>query len=285
MKSESKAEVDHQFAPQRRFQHQGVETMKNSVLPVALFAALSSFGMNAEAAPRSGADVAVAGSIAMPGSSTATLTNAAGLAGNRGTRLSLQVATPDPMDTPTYRGLFLGGNGVIGFSAGMDYLVSDGTDDAVRAIYGLALNVNALNLSVGLAGSTGVKTIDGTDFNFGLLFNPFSSLSFGATAMGLKDGVDSYGVGAAYSVVSGVDLVVDAAFDSDFENPELKPGIKISNQYAGISLSYGTGATAQFADEFSAGAYLRVGQRSELELNYNHGGALPKYHAAWTMSF
>src|SRR5690606_35291273 len=86
--------------------------------------------LNASAAMRSsGGDFAASGSIASPGSSTAVVTNPAGLVANRNVRLSLQAGSPDPMEDPRYRGLLLAGNGTFGAAAGVDYSMPDPGED------------------------------------------------------------------------------------------------------------------------------------------------------------
>ncbi|MBS1962878.1 MAG: hypothetical protein JST04_11720 [Bdellovibrionales bacterium] len=233
-----------------------------------------------------GVGVPVSGSIAMPGSTTATYTNPAGLVGSPGARLSLQGGSDKPMDDPTYRALVLAGNGTFGASAGVKYHMYDGSrDDEGYAVYGLAVNVAPLDFTMGVAGHTGIKSAQGSDFNAGILFRPTSMVAVGATAMGIKDQVDSYGVGVGLNLVSGVDLVADSAFDGKFKNGEFKPGLRLANDFAGLSVSYGTGSTAQFAKDFSAAAYLKVGANSEFEFEYNHGGDLPKYFASLLFGF
>jgi len=114
-------------------------------------------------------NVPVSGSIAMPSATTATFTNPAGLVGNTGAKLSLQAGTPDPMNDPNYRALALVGNGMFGASAGVDYLMPSGnSDDSGWAVYGLGVNISALDFSLGISGRTGIKTAEGTDFNVGL---------------------------------------------------------------------------------------------------------------------
>lgn len=251
-----------------------------------LSASASSRGYSSAVYDGAGVGVPVSGSIAMPGATTAVYTNPAGLVGTYGAKLSLQAGSDDPMNDPSYRALVLAGNGMFGASAGVDYRMNDGAaDDRGYAVYGLAVDVSALNFTLGVAGRTGIKSADGTDFNAGILLRPTSLVTIGGTAMGIDDRVDSYGVGVGLELMSGVELVADSAFDSEFKNGEFKPGLRISNSYAGLSLSYGTGSTAQFAKDFSGAAYLRLSGNSELEFEYNHGGNLPKYFASLSFGF
>ncbi len=232
-----------------------------------------------------GVGVPVSGSIAMPGSTTAVYTNPAGLVGSPGARLSLQGGSDKPMDNPTYRALILGGNGSVGAAAGVNYQIHNGAEDDGYAVYGLALNIAPLNFTMGVAGKSGIKNAQGSDFNAGVLFRPTSMVTLGGTAMGLKNGPDSIGVGVGLELMSGFDLVADSAFDQKFKNGEFKPGLRLANSFAGLSVSYGTGATAQFAKDFSGAAYLKISSNSELEFEYNHGGDLPKYFASLSFGF
>ena len=234
----------------------------------------------------SGVGVPVSGSIAMPGSTTAVYTNPAGMVGTPGARLSLQGGSDKPMDNPTYRGLILAGNGSFGAAAGVKYQINDGSaDDVGYAVYGLAVNISALDFTMGVAGKSGIKTATGSEYNAGVLVRPTSMITVGGTAMGVRDGVDSIGVGMGLELTSGVELVADSAFDQKFKNGEFKPGLRLANSNAGLSVSYGTGATAQFAKDFSAAAYLKFSSNSELEFEYNHGGDLPKYFASLSFGF
>lgn len=233
-----------------------------------------------------GAGVPVSGSIAMPGSATATYTNPAGLVRSPGVQLSLQGGSNKPADDPNGRALLLVGAGMLGASAGVDYRIRDGAaSDTGYAVYGLALNIAPLDFTMGVAGATGIKNAEGSEFNAGVLLRPTPLVTVGGTAMGLKNKVTSIGLGVGLSLVGGVDLVADSAFDRRFKNGEFKPGLRLSNGFAGLSVSYGTGATAQFAKDFSAAAYLRVSMNSEFEFEYNHGGDLPKYFASLSFGF
>ncbi len=236
----------------------------------------------------SGSDVSVpvSGSIVMPGVTTATFTNPAGLVNDRGLRLSLQSGSPKPMDDPNYRALLLAGNDFFGASAGVDYFMPNGSSsDSGWAVYGLAVKISAIDFSIGVSGRSGIKTATGNDFNAGFLFKPTQFVSVGGTAMNLNNQPDNYGLGIGFNLMSGVELVADAGFDDKFKNGEFKPGLKIANTFAGLSVSYGTGATAQFSKDFSGAAYLRVGTNSELEFQYNHGGQIPKYYASLSFGF
>jgi hypothetical protein len=245
---------------------------------------LGSFSAMADGGTR--ANVAVAGSIARPSSATAVFTNPAGLAAIVNPKLSLQAGSNDPMEDPEVAGLLSGGNGTFGATAGVDYQLHDGnTEDRGWAVYGLGLELPPLNLALGIAGRTGIKAADGSDFRAGLLLRPTAFVTLGGNATGLKDGADSYGVGASFELLDGISLVADAAFDDEFKNGEVKPGLQLSNDFAGLSFSHGTGATAQFAEGFSAAAFLRVGANSELELLYNHGGELPEYYGSLSFGF
>jgi hypothetical protein len=230
--------------------------------------------------------VAVSGSIAAPSTATALFTNPAALLAIGNSRLALQAGSNDPAKDPNVAGLLSMGNGSFGVSGGVEYQLYDSAqDDRGWAVYGLGLGIPPLNMAVGLAGRTAIKGGEGSDFRAGVLVQPTQLVTVGGTATGLKDGADSYGVGVGFELMDGVTLVGDAAFDDELKNGEVKPGLKLANSFAGLSVSYGTGATAQFAKDISASAFLRVGANSELEVFYNHGGELPKYYASLSFGF
>jgi hypothetical protein len=233
------------------------------------------------AADRELGDLATSGSIAMPAAATSVFTNPAALVASSGLKLSLQAGTPDPMDDPTFRGLVMAGNGGVGGAFGLDTWHPDGPRESrTWAVYGVALDI--ADFALGLGGRTGLKNAEGTELRLGGLFRPNADLTLGATVLDVGDGPDGYGLGLAYDLRSGVSLVGDVAFDRDFGNPELKPGLKLSNGFAGLSVSYGTGRTNQFAEDFTTSLYFRVGADSKLAFDYNHGGELPKYYASLT---
>jgi hypothetical protein len=138
---------------------------------------------------------------------------------------------------------------------------------------------------VGLAGKTGISHGHGSTLNAGLLFSAGSSAQIGLTARGLNDGVNEFGAGVAFKVNSDVAIIVDSAVDEKFKNPELKPGIKVGSGPAALTLSYGTGAKEEFADGFTAGASFQFASSNVLEIQYNAGGELSKYFAAFTLGF
>jgi hypothetical protein len=255
-----------------------------SVMSISM--SFSALGAEAPGGSGGSSHVAVSGSIVAPSLGTAVFTNPAALVAIGNSRLSLQAGSNDPMKDPNVAGLLSMGNGTFGVSAGLDYQLYDSAaDDRGWAVYGLGLGIAPLNMAVGLAGRTAIKGGDGSDFSAGFLAQATPSVSLGGTATGLKDGADSYGVGIGFELMDGVSVIGDAAFDDELKNGELKPGLKLSNSFAGLSVSYGTGATAQFAKDVSASAFLRVGANSELELLYNHGGELPKYYASLSFGF
>lgn len=247
--------------------------------------AVGGFCATARAAEESGGGVAAGGSIALPGDNTAVLTNPAGIAMNRNAKLSLQSGADEIFRDPVFRGGLVMGNGTIGAAALFDYRSHESRSDTSSAVYGLALHSEFLGLSIGGSGRTGIQGSSSTDYNVGLLFAPSSYLQLGATAIGMQGQIDEYGVGVAFGLVPGLDVVVDSGMNKEFKDQELKPGLRIGTASAGLSVSYGTGERRQFAKDVGANAYLRFGAGSEFELYYNHGGELPKYYAALSLGF
>ncbi len=258
--------------------------MKSPLLPTALgFFVLifGAFGDHALAAESSGGNLHVSGGISMPAHATAVFTNPSGLVAAP-TALVLQAGAPDFWENGTYRAGLQTGASSYGAAAGLEQR-DRRNNDPLLAYYGLAVGVPAF--SVGLAGKTGISNADGTTLNAGALFSAGSMATIGLTLRGLDDGVNEFGAGVAFEVGSGVHLVFDAAADEDLENPELKPGLKVGNETAALTVSYGTGPREQFADDFTAGGSYRFASSSLLEVQYNAGGDLSEYFASLTFAF
>jgi hypothetical protein len=223
----------------------------------------------------------VSGGISMPSTATSVFTNPAGLVGAH-TALELQAGAPEVWNNGTYRaGLQTGGSN-FGVAAGIEDQ-DRGNNSPLNAYYGLG--VGGPGFSLGLAGKTGISHGHGSTLNAGLLFSAGSSAQIGLTARGLNDGVNEFGAGVAFKVNSDVAIIVDSAVDEKFKNPELKPGIKVGSGPAALTLSYGTGAKEEFADGFTAGASFQFASSNVLEIQYNAGGELSKYFAAFTLGF
>ena len=229
----------------------------------------------------------VSGGIAMPASSTAVHSNPAGII-TAPTAVVLQAGAPKIWDNGTYRaGLQTNGSswGVAGGIEDQTFGNNNGNNNSnsssLLAYYGMAVGTESFTL--GLAGRTGISNSSGTALNVGLLFGVGSSARVGMTAWGINSGAYEWGAGAAFGVGQGFDLVLDAAADSNLANLQIKPGVKVSGSQAALTLSYGTGARAQFADGFTAGASFIFASNNTLELQYNAGGALSKYFAALTI--
>lgn len=229
--------------------------------------------------------LSVGGGIALPSARTAVHTNPAGLTQNSGLSLSLQAGSNKPWKDPLYRGQLALGNGYFGLAGGMEYQsLKDPLDDRSSAFYGLGVKIPPLGLSLGVSGWSGVKGSTRTDYNAGLFFEPTERFRLAATAKGLEGSVDEYGAGLAFELVGGVAFTVDAAFDSDLKENELKPGLYLGNRFAGVSVSYGTGETEHFKDELSAGVFLRAAF-IDFEFLYRAGGEFPDYYGAFTFGF
>jgi hypothetical protein len=233
------------------------------------------------ATPHSKSPLQVSGGIAMPATSTAVLTNPAGMMG-ASTALVLQAAAPEVWDNGTYRGGLQTGGSSYGVAAGIQ-AGSVNSTTVSKAYYGVAVGTE--NFSLGLAGKTGISNSNGTVLNAGLLFGIGSTAHMGITARGIDDGINEWGAGIALGLASNFDLVFDAAANSDLRNLEMKPGIKVSSDQASLTMSYGTGDRQQFADGFSAGASFSFASSNVLEIQYNAGGDLSKYFAAFTLGF
>ncbi len=231
----------------------------------------------------------VSGGIAMPATSTSVHSNPAGIIAAP-TALVLSAGAPEIWERGTYRaGLQTSGSsfGVAGGIEGNERGNNSGNNTSsssssfgVLAYYGLAVGTDAFTF--GLAGRTGISNSSGSTFNAGMHFGVGSSAQVGITAMGLNDGVNEWGAGVALGVSQGFDFIVDAAADSDLDGLQIKPGIKVAGGPAALTLSYGTGSRRQFSEDFTAGASFQFAA-STLELQYNAGGALSNYFAAFTL--
>jgi hypothetical protein len=234
----------------------------------------------ASAAEQVEGNLQVSGGIAMPASATAVFSNPAGLVAAP-TALELQAGAPEVWDHGTYRAGLQTGGSSYGAAAGMQ-LTDQSSSDPLYTYYGLAVGVPAFSLGIG--GKTGVSNASGTTLNAGALFSVGSSAKVGLTARDIDHSVSEWGAGVAFEVTSGVHFVVDSAIDHNFKNPEIKPGLKVGNETAALTISYGTGAREEFADGFSAGGCYRFSGGNLLEIQYNAGGDLSKYFAALTVA-
>ena len=247
-----------------------------------LFALISGvLSGTAIAAEQAGGNLHISGGIAMPSNSTSVFTNPAGMVAAP-TALVLQAGAPEVWQNGTYRAGLQTGSSSYGVAAGIEHR-DRASNDPKLVYYGLAVGVPAFSL--GLAGKTGISHADGTTLNAGALFTAGSTAKIGLTARGIDDGVNEFGAGVAFEVSSGVNLVFDAAADDDFDNLEMKPGLKVGNEVAALTVSYGTGPREQFADDFTAGGSYRFASSSLLEVQYNAGGDLSKYFASLTWAF
>ncbi len=259
---------------------------------LTLLAGTSITGIS-QAAERTGGNLHVSGGIAMPATSTAVLTNPAGVVGAP-TSLVLQAGAPEVWSNGTYRAGVQTGDASWGAAVGAEHrdrgsnglnnsINNNNSDDPTLIYYGVAVGVPAFSLGVG--GKTGVVNSSGSTFNAGAMFLVGSSARIGLTARDLEDGVNEWGLGVGFNLSAGVDLVIDAAANEDLDNAEVKPGIKVGNEAVALTLSYATGPRQQFADDFTAGVAFQLASASLLELQYNAGGDLSKYYACFTLGF
>jgi hypothetical protein len=223
----------------------------------------------------------VSGGISMPSTKTAVLTNPAGMVG-ASTAAVLQAGVPEVWENGTYRAGVQSGSPLFGVAAGIEHL--DRTRDDINYLYyGAAVGVPML--SFGLGAKTGITNADGTEVNAGVLFNPGPLGKFGLTARGVDDGIDEWGLGAALGLAPGITFVFDMAADSDFNELEIKPGIKVGVSPIALTLSYGTGPREQFADDLTLGASFQFSSANTIEVQYNAGGELSKYFVAASFGF
>jgi hypothetical protein len=218
----------------------------------------------------------VSGGIAAPATSTAVLTNPAGLV-SASTAVVVQGAAPDFWDDGTYRAGAQTGGASFGVAGGIEDR-DQAQNNPILAYYGVA--VGTPTFSLGVAGKTGLVNSSGSTFNVGTLFSVGSETRVGLTARGIDNGVNEWGAGVDFKLGQGADLVFDAAADQNLHNPQVKPGLKVGSNEAALTISYGTGAREEFADGFSAGASFQFASRSTLEIQYNAGGDLSKYFIA-----
>ena len=223
----------------------------------------------------------VSGGIAMPSTTTAVHTNPAGMVG-ASTAAVLQAGAREVWENGTYRAGFLTGSPLFGVAAGIEHV--DYTRDDVNSLYyGAAVGVPMLSFGVGAV--TGITNSDGTRVSAGVLFNPGPLGKFGLTARGLDDGVDEWGLGAAFGLAPGISFVFDMAADSDLNGLEVKPGLKVGVSPIALTLSYGTGNREQFSDDLTLGGSFQFSSANTIEVQYNAGGSLSKYFVVASFGF
>ncbi|MBC7693560.1 MAG: hypothetical protein H7222_17475 [Methylotenera sp.] len=229
------------------------------------------------------ADLHVSGGIAMPSAATSVFTNPAALVSSKQVLLDLQAGAADIWDHSIYRAGLRTGNGSFAAAGGVENRPgSTNSSNQLSAYYGLA--VGTQSFSFGVAGQTGISS-GGSQFNAGLLFQPTQALNLGFTARGLDSGPHEYGLGLAYDFASGVAFILDSAADRHLKDIQFKPGLKVGNSDAALTLSYGTGDREEFSDGVSIGAVIHFKSSSSLELYYNPGNDLAHYYLALALGF
>lgn len=242
-----------------------------------LLATLISF--SAYASKTSNNPLHVAGGISSPSTSNSVHTNPAGMADAQ-RALVFQAGAPSILNNGIYRAGGQTGNNNFGAAAGLE-LADHTASSSLALYYGLAIKIPTL--SFGLSGRTGLSSsANGSTFNLGAIFDLGSIARIGATAWGLQNGINEWGLGVALPLFSGIEFIADMAADSDFSGIELKPGLKVGNDNAALSISYGTGARSQFADGFTAGASFGFSGNS-IEAQYNAGGSFSTYYLCFTL--
>jgi hypothetical protein len=247
-------------------------TRRNRLISVVLgFLFLAPLAWQARAAEeKSGAAtqaLSAAGGIVEPGGPTAVFQNPAGLVRNPKFAVTAQAGAGDSFANPFLRAGLLGGGASFKLAGGVDQTTE--SPSSTSLFYGLGISAGS-GFSVGLSGRTGISNAGGTGINAGVLYAGSLPFRLGATVMGISSGVNEWGLGIA-GKVGPVDLLLDSAYNPGSESVGLKPGIKIGNADAALSLSYGfveaTGTT-QLADGFTAGAGFKLGP-STIQLYYN----------------
>jgi len=225
-------------------------------------------------------DILVSGGVAIPSYTTAVHTNPAGIATQSDLHLSLQAGAEDLNDIPLYRGQLGYGNRIFGLAVGLEQADSGHTNQQT-AFYGLGVSL-PLGLTLGVSGQS---PVDGgeSDYNAGMFLEPTQQVRLAFSAQSLKNGADVYGLGLGLELSQGVVILVDGAFDPHFKENVLKPGLVLSNRFAGMSFSYGLDSSLLFSDGFTAGIFMKPGLRSNLEFYYNQGAGFHKGYLALTL--
>lgn len=232
--------------------------------------------------PAARAQVQASGGIALPSPQTAVFTNPAGLGELGSGGLTFQAGGGEQSYEPLFRAGMLMGNSLFGLAGGVSYQARSGNrPNEISSFFGAGLALG--ELSLGLAGHSGIKDAADTDFNLGLRYHP-EQFALGITAIGVKDGVGEFGLGFAFELMDGVWAVLDAAMDGDFGSPDAKPGLRIGSELISVTASWGSGDCRQFAEGPSLGAQVSVSSLAILEAQYQ-GGPFPKYYGAFTLGF
>jgi hypothetical protein len=249
------------------------------ILIVAAITSTSVFAQSRGGQTSGHSSLEVGGGISMPATSSAVLSNPAGMVGAH-TALVVHAAASEVWDNGTYRGGLQTGGSSYGVAAGVENNSRGSGSSSTNAYYGFA--VGSHEFSLGVAGKTGVSNSSGSTFNAGILVGVIPMVQLGFTAMSLNGGVDEWGFGAAFKFGNGIALVLDGAASSGFKKIEMKPAIKVGEGPAALTIGYATGARQEFNDGFAAGGSYQFANCS-LEVQYNAGGAYSKYFAGLTI--
>lgn len=229
-----------------------------------------------------GSELSVSGGIAIPSSSTALMTNPAGLVLGKKKRVVVQAAANDIWSETAYRVGAMNSNESYSFAVLVDH---DSYFSSARtgARYGLAVGTE--KMSFGFSGYSILRNGSGSYFNLGLLLNPGEELSFGAVMKGLGSGYNEFGLGATFAAGKGFAIVLDGVANSDFSQKSIKPGIKVGTQSAALSVSYGTDYTQSFDYYWTFAGSTQIDKSVLLEFYYNYGSYLYNYAMSCSVSF
>lgn len=222
-----------------------------------------------------------AGGIVEPAFSTALLTNPAGLIANsHGLSFTGQAGSnlSSPAGTSGAGGL-LYAQPSYGIGAGLRDLAGN-----TSAFYGMAAEVSSIQTSFGISGYTGISPSGGTSFNAGIRSSLSPNLKVALESYGLGT-FSAWGGGISYQAFPGFHFLSDFACNGSFGGWEAQPGIRVGNETAALSMSYGISSNASpgiLSSGFAAGAGLKLSQSVVLQAYYNE---LMTLYAALTLAF
>jgi hypothetical protein len=233
--------------------------------------------------------LSVGAGIASPSITSAIGENPAGLVNNQRLKLlaSAYSAGNDSFDPLGYGATLFTGTGSVGLGLGYQGRTGDGTTGSL--VYGLAGEISALKMALGVAGSFALEDQGGggrVGLDVGALFNSKGDLTFGVTAFGVEGGPDAYGAGIAYAMRSGARLALDAGVNNDLEGLRIKPGLLVSVDKIQLAFGYGLkvtdGGGSHIGDGLSLGLGFELGQNFHFQAYYNQ---LAKYFLGLTFRF
>lgn len=235
---------------------------------------------------RGGYSLSAAGGIVSSSKNLAAFQNPAALIYGDSLDIDLQLMDTGSGDLGFGGGLMFGGmdwGGVVGLQH-----LSHGAG-TTRAYYGIAGTVRQFKTAFGISGRTEIDGGSGTTIDIGALINPTDPFRVGLTAFGVNDGFNAFGAGVAYDLSSSITLLADGTAANDADLLALAPGIRIGNQNAAATLSYGLKAKgATFSspvihEEVMAGFTLKLGKVQWA--GYYQQPAFARYYTTVTFDF